>query len=94
MNKSFREYKDCIKSIDPPYDRENEFSSGTTLTKYIRLAMVNIIDDWGEERNKLYGCLKILVDSIEEMHNLPSVNQMQRLCDMIKEWNLEKDTNG
>jgi hypothetical protein len=43
MQKSFKEYKEYIKSINPQYDKESET---------IRLALVNIIDDWEEERGK------------------------------------------
>ena len=80
MQRSFIEYEKIIKSIEPQYFKDNED---------LRLVFLNILDDWREDREKLINMLKIAIDTIEEMQNLPSVNQMMRAKNILKEAKLE-----
>lgn len=59
MNKTFADYENLIKSIDAQYDKNNET---------IRIALVNIVDDWREERKKMIDAMKMAHDTMHPLN--------------------------
>lgn len=64
MNKTFADYENLIKSIDAQYDKNNEA---------IRISLVNIVDDWREERMKMIEVMKAAHDTMHPL-NYDSIN--------------------
>jgi len=64
MSKTFADYENLIKSIDAQYDKNNET---------IRIVLVNIVDDWKEERIKMIEAMKVAHDTMHPL-NYDSIN--------------------
>lgn len=64
MNKKFTEYENYIKSLNPQDDMMDEM---------VRIILVNIVDDWKEERIKMIDAMKMAHDTMHPL-NYNSIN--------------------
>ena len=77
MYKTFKEHKENIENIAT-------WGKGNDGFKKLGESIGMMLNDWEEERKILIHNLKMAIETVEEMQNFPSVNQMLRMNAVVK----------